>query len=355
MSMTTPIPGGMRVLVIATDVDIALQLSRRIEEAGMQVRATTEFGDFVQNVQTWQPTHVAVAVGSNGDPAGPHPGVTVIPGGVMEGALDGGQPFAAWSSFGGWTTVEDLDDALDLGRLSVAYQPKIDTRAGAPFALEALARWHRPDDDSVPPDDFVTLAEIAGRIERLTDVVFGKSIRWFARHLASSRLKLCLNLSARSLTDPDLPDRLERMCGDAGLEPHRLVLEITETSIAGDAGVAHDVLIDLRRRGLGIALDDFGAGHASLLELARHPFSDLKIDRSLIRSVATEPQSRTIVEAIVGLAAKLGMRVIAEGVEDEATRASLEDLGCHLMQGNYLAPAMEPRALLDWLARRGVS
>jgi EAL domain-containing protein (putative c-di-GMP-specific phosphodiesterase class I) len=351
--MATMTVEGRRVLVIATEVDLALQVARRVEEAGVQVRATTRFDDFVHHVQVWQPTHVAVAVGAGRTGrSGTFGGVTVIPGGVIDELLDGDDPVDAASASHAWTTLEDLDDALDLGRLSAAYQPKIDTRTGAAFAVEALARWHRPDERSVPPDEFVTLAEISGRIERLTEVVFGKSIRWFARNLAPSELELCLNLSARSLTDRDLPDRLDRLCRSAGLDPTRLVLEVTETSIASDASVAHGVLTELRDRGLRVALDDFGAGHASLLQLARHPFTDLKIDRGLVRSVATETQSRTIIEAIVRLAENLGVRVMAEGVEDEATYVCLQELGCMLMQGNHLARAMEPHAFLAWLRRR---
>jgi EAL domain-containing protein (putative c-di-GMP-specific phosphodiesterase class I) len=349
--MDTSIVSHRRVLVVATDIDVALQVSRRIEEAGIEVRATTDFDEFVFHVQSWQPTHVAVAGTASGARPGPaRPGVTVVPGGVIDEVLDGHVPFVDWQALRGMATIDDLDDALDLGRLSVAYQPKVDTRTGTPFAIEALARWHRRDERSVPPDDFVTLAEIAGRIERLTDVVFGKSVHWFARHLASTRLELCLNLSGRSLADRSLPERLERLCREASVDLRRLVLEVTETSIASDASVAHEVLGELRRRGLAVALDDFGAGHASLLQLARNPFSDLKIDRGLVRTAATEAQSRKIIEAIVGLAKSLDVRVVVEGVEDAATYACMQELGCMLMQGNYLAPALEPRALLDWLA-----
>jgi EAL domain-containing protein (putative c-di-GMP-specific phosphodiesterase class I) len=347
--MATPAVGARRVLVIATEFDVAFQVARRIEDAGIQTRAATSFDDVVHQVQVWQPTHVAIAVGAGG--TDPHPGVTVIPGGFLEELIDDERTIDLPSAPDGWATLEDLDDALDLGRLSVAYQPKVDTLTGAVFAIEALARWHRPYEESVPPDDFVTLAEISGRIERLTDVVFAKSIRWFARNLASSGLELCLNLSARSLTDRDLPHRLERMCGAAGLDPTRLVLEVTETSIASDSIVGNEVLVELRRRGIRLALDDFGAGHASLLQLARHPFTDLKIDRALVRSVATEPQSRAIVTAVVGLADDLGLRVTAEGVEDEATYDCLKELGCRRMQGNHLARVMEPQAVLTWLRR----
>jgi EAL domain-containing protein (putative c-di-GMP-specific phosphodiesterase class I) len=351
--MATTSVGGRRLLVISTEVDLALQVARRVEEAGIQVRATTRFDDFVHHVQAWQPTHVAVAVGASPTGrSGTFAGVTVIPGGVIDELLEGDRPLDAGSASPAWTTLEDLDDALDLGRLSAAYQPKIDTRTGAVFAIEALARWHRPDDPSVPPDDFVTLAEISGRIERLTEIVFDKSVRWFARNLAASTMGLCLNLSARSLTERDLPDRLERMCRAAGLDPTRLVLEVTETSVASDASVAHGVLTELRDRGLRLALDDFGAGHASLLQLARHPFTDLKIDRGLVGSAATEPPSRAIITAIVGLAEDLGLRVVAEGVEDEATYVCLREIGCFMMQGNHLARAMEPHGVLAWLRRR---
>jgi EAL domain-containing protein (putative c-di-GMP-specific phosphodiesterase class I) len=359
--MQASIASERRVLVLATRAETATTLWRRVAESGLEVRATTGYEEFVRLLRTWQPTHVAVCVDPDDPAVGTETGaepragpwVTVIPSDGLEETLltsidsSTAATIAPDPTAG---TLGELDDALDLGHLSVVYQPKIDIRSGAPFALETLARWHRPGRPSVPPDDFVRLAEISGRIHRLTETVFTKALTWFGRHLAATEIELCLNLSARSLVDPDLPGRVERSCRDVGVPPDRLVVEVTETSVSEDQTTAHEVLTRLGERGIRIALDDFGAGHASLLQLARHPFTDLKVDRGLVAGATTSTESRTILTAILALGSNLGLRVTAEGVEDEATERLLTELGFHFMQGHHLARPMDGPALLRWLA-----
>lgn len=350
-----------RVLILVTEADRAVELSRRFSETGIDVRATTAYADFVHTMQVWRPTHVAVGVetgddGTNGvgDGVGADVDIVVVPSDEVEEIVRRIVRSAereARATLAG-TTLDDLDHALDLGRLSVAYHPKVDTRDGTVFAVEALARWHRPGAASVPPEDFIRLAEISGRIERLSDAIFQRSLTWFGRHLGATDIELCLNVSALSLADEGLPARLERMCRSAGVDPSRLLLEVTETSVT-DPSAAHGVLESLRVRGMRVALDDFGAGHASLLQLSRHPFTDLKIDRGLVATAASSTGSRAIVSAAIRLGSDLGLRVIAEGVEDEATHACLASLGCPLMQGNFLTPPLEPAELLRWLDARG--
>ncbi len=339
-----------RVLVLAAHPEAAQAVWRQVAGTGAEVKATTACEEFVRLLHAWRPTHVALC--ADDQPAAARPWLTVLPHDAFEDDL-----WAAYASSvssgvvsdAGAGTLEELDHALDLGHLSVAYQPKVDTHDGTVFALEALARWHRPGRPSVPPDDFVRLAEISGRIQRLTESIFTRALAWFGRHLAGTDVELCLNLSARSLVDPDLPARVERACQAVDLPPERLVLEVTETSVSADQVAAHAVMLGLRERGMRLALDDFGAGHASMLQLARHPFTDLKIDRGLVAGVTTSTESRTIVSAIVSLGNNLGLRVMAEGVEDEATARHLEDLGCRYLQGHHLARPMDGRSLLDWL------
>lgn len=358
--MQTSTASARRVLVLATHAETAKTLWRRVAESGIDVRATARCEEFVQLLRAWQPTHIAVCVDADDPPTQiegrREPWLTVIPSDGFEGTLLGSIASAtapAIASDSATGTLEELDDALDLGHLSVVYQPKIDRRDGSPFALEALARWHRPGRGSVPPDDFVRLAEVSGRIQRLTDTIFTRALDWFGRHLATTDLELCLNLSARSLMDPELPERVEASCLAVGLPPDRLVVEVTETSVSTDQTMAQEVLARLRERGIRIALDDFGAGHASLLQLARYPFTDLKVDRGLVARATTSNESRTILATILALGDNLGLRVTAEGIEDEATARLLTNLGYRFMQGHHLARPMDGPALLSWLSPTG--
>ncbi len=350
--MQTSSTGARRVLVLATHPETAQAAWRRVARSGVDVRATTACEEFVRLLRAWRPTHVAVCLDADDTSAGVEPWMTVLPADALDREALGSLAFdiglgAPSDAVAG--TLEELDDALHLGHLSVAYQPKIDTRDGSVFALEALARWHRPGRTSVPPDDFVQLAEISGRIRRLTDAIFAQALTWFGRHLAETDVALCLNLSAQSLVDRALPERVELACDAVGLPPERLVVEVTETSVSADQVVAHTVLAALRARGMRVALDDFGAGHASMLQLARHPFTDLKVDRSLVAGATTSNDARTILAAIVALGSSLDLRVTAEGVEDDATARVLADLGYRYMQGHHLARPMAARSLLEWL------
>jgi EAL domain-containing protein (putative c-di-GMP-specific phosphodiesterase class I) len=203
----------------------------------------------------------------------------------------------------------------------------------------------------VPPEGFVRLAELSGRIGRLSDTIFEQSTTWFGRHLAARGIALCLNVSALSLSDPELPGRLAERARRTGIDPAQLVLEITESSMT-DHDIALSVVTELRERGMRVALDDFGTGYASLLQLARYPFTDLKIDGGLVTAAATSAEARSVVGATVRLGADLGLRVVAEGVADEAAYNCMQALGCPLMQGDYLAPPMGPGSLLRWFAAR---
>jgi EAL domain-containing protein (putative c-di-GMP-specific phosphodiesterase class I) len=246
-------------------------------------------------------------------------------------------------------SADDLAAALDSGDFGVVYQPKIDCSTGAVLALEALARWYHPRLGLVMPDDFVGIAESSELMEPLTDTVFAQALAWFAHNLLDSPLHLCLNVSARSLADGRLPDRVEEACRAAGVAPSRLTLELTETSAVADPVAARDALTRLRIMGVALALDDFGSGYASLVELARQPFSEIKIDKAFVRSSAESEESRSIIRAIVGLGRSLDLRVIAEGIEDDDTFRVVRSLGCDLMQGDLLGAAMDGDDVLEWL------
>ncbi|MDZ7801786.1 MAG: EAL domain-containing response regulator [Trueperaceae bacterium] len=268
---------------------------------------------------------------------------------VHAGATSGG---ATEAQVRGRPDVAALRASLESRQIGVAYQPKIACAGGAVLGFEALARWHHPTLGVVPPDVFVPLAEREGLIDALSDHVFGTALAWLARTDPNGTTHVALNLSARSLTDATIVDRLERLCATHRIALARVVLELTETATPDDEVEALAILTRLRIKGVGLAIDDFGTGHSTLTQLARQPFSELKIDRRFVMNAATSRESRTIVRATVSLAHGLGLRVTAEGVEDAEVFAYLTELGCDAAQGYHLAPPMYEEDLHAWLERR---
>jgi EAL domain-containing protein (putative c-di-GMP-specific phosphodiesterase class I)/ActR/RegA family two-component response regulator len=242
----------------------------------------------------------------------------------------------------------ELRSALAERRLEVAYQPKVACASGEVVGFEALARWTEPGVGPVPPDVFVPMAERLGLVDVLTEQVLDEALRWFARAEAATSTHLAVNLSARSLDDVACADRIERACAAHGVPPERVVLELTETASAYDPILAHDVLTRFRIKGLALSLDDFGTGHSTLVQLARRPFTELKIDRQFVGEAVRSKEARVIVRAMVGLAHGLGLVATAEGVEDAETLAFLAETGCDRAQGYYLGRPMAPDALPAW-------
>lgn len=231
----------------------------------------------------------------------------------------------------------DLAAAIAAERLFLEYQPKLDCRLGRIIGVEALVRWRHQRQGIIPPDQFIPMAEESGLIGELTDWVIAaaaaQSAEWRAGGLA---LAVAINISARDIEDLDLPDRLDRRCRDAGVEPASLTLELTETGAMRRDIQMMDVLTRLRLKGFKLSLDDFGTGYSSLVQLQKMPFSELKIDRFFVRQMLTNQGCRVIVEIVIDLARKLELSSIAEGVEDEATLNKLIEMGCDAIQGYHV-------------------
>jgi diguanylate cyclase (GGDEF)-like protein/PAS domain S-box-containing protein len=248
------------------------------------------------------------------------------------------------------TLMSELRKGLDTGQLVLHYQPIVDCALGRITSVEALVRWNHPERGLVPPDEFIPLAEQSGLIKPLTVQVLQMALRqcqiWAER---SVDLTMCVNLSMRNLHDPHLPDLIERMLRDARVPAERLKLEITESTIMQDASRAMEVLDRLRRLGTAIAIDDFGTGYSSLAYLKRLPVDFLKIDKSFVRKLASDASDRAIVRSAVELGHNLGLRVVAEGVEDPASFQQLAALGCDLVQGYYMGRPVPAQALDHWL------
>jgi EAL domain-containing protein (putative c-di-GMP-specific phosphodiesterase class I)/FixJ family two-component response regulator len=249
-------------------------------------------------------------------------------------------------------TEEELRDAIRMGQIDMVYQPKIECRSGSPAGLEALARWQSPKHGLVMPDIFIPLAESTGMIDVLTGAIFRKSIEWFARAFPNSPITLSLNLSAKSLVDLYLADNLSELCGRYAIAPERIVLELTETSAMVDPVLSVDLMTRLRMKGFHLSIDDFGTGYSSMVQLARLPFSELKVDKSFVMQAKEKQESRTIIKSMIDLGHNLGLRVTAEGVEDQEVLDYLNSVDCDLAQGYFIARPMPGQQAREWVEQR---
>ncbi len=246
--------------------------------------------------------------------------------------------------------VSDLRSAIEHDGLEVHYQPKVEMATGRVIGVEALVRWPHPGAGMVPPDEFVPLAERIGLIGPMTDFVLrtalAQSRRW---EQAGHQLSVAVNLSARSLLDPNLVDDIARALNRANVDASNLLLEITETSVMSDAEYALGVLDRLANMGLTLAIDDFGTGYSSLSYLKRLPVDEIKIDKSFILNMQHDDNDAVIVRSIIDLARNLRLRVVAEGVETPEIWNGLRAMGCDIAQGYLISRALPAASLTSWL------
>jgi diguanylate cyclase (GGDEF)-like protein/PAS domain S-box-containing protein len=231
-----------------------------------------------------------------------------------------------------------MREGLTQGQFRLFCQPQFD-RGGHLVGAEALVRWQRGDDEVIGPDHFIGFAEESGLILPLGEYVLAESCHALARWHGDPGLrsvKLGVNVSVRQMRDPAFPAVVAAILDDTGAPPRQLCLELTESVFAEDTHEITRRMHELRARGVCFSLDDFGTGYSSLAYLKRFPLAALKIDRSFVRDVGTDPESAPIVEAIIALGRKLNLEIIAEGVEHEAQRHFLVHGGCSAMQGFLL-------------------
>ena len=244
----------------------------------------------------------------------------------------------------------ELRQAIDDGQMEVHYQPKAHLDSGRITGVEALLRWRHPVEGLLPPDDFIPIAEHAGLIRPLTLLVLRDAATQCRRlSQVTNDFGVAINLSVRAVLDVNLPDEVSAVLAEFDLAPKALTVEITESSVMADPSRTIGVLGRLSALGVSIAIDDFGTGYSSLSYLKRLPVDEIKIDRSFVAGMMVDENDDVIVRSTIELARSLGLRVVAEGVEDDATWARLSDLGCDLAQGFYLSPpvaAAELPALL---------
>lgn len=253
-------------------------------------------------------------------------------------------------------SAEEVQRAISAGELVNYYQPKVDVQSGVLSGVETLVRWQHPIDGPIFPDHFIGVAEDNGLIDALTRVVLVEALeqsrRWRAEGLT---LQVAVNVSMHNLARLDFADFVLGEVGRCGLAPEDLTLEVTESRLMADVLAPLDVLTRLRLNRIGLSIDDFGTGHSSLSQLRNIPFDELKIDQSFVHGADKDNTRRVMFNASLGIAQQLGMRTVAEGVEDRADWNFLRQQGCELAQGYFVArpmPAGDLRAwCVDWQAR----
>jgi diguanylate cyclase (GGDEF)-like protein len=239
----------------------------------------------------------------------------------------------------------------DRGHVEVHYQPQV-AASGAVVAVEALCRWAHPSLGLLSPDEFVPVAESTGLAGRLTDAVLRTALADLPKF--GPRMCVSVNLSARSLHDPHLVDMVANALVDHGIPAGRLTLELTESSIVSDPVRASELLGELSARGVRISVDDFGTGYSSLSHLARLPVAEVKVDKSFVQRMRTDPRDAAIVRSVVRLADELDLAVVAEGVEDVETANDLRAQGCDVLQGYLYSRPVPAATLAAWLRSLGL-
>jgi diguanylate cyclase (GGDEF)-like protein len=245
-----------------------------------------------------------------------------------------------------------LGAAIAGGELVLYYQPQIDLQTGIIHSVEALIRWNHPDYGCVPPDQFIPLTEQTGLIQSFSMWVLEEAIQQCANWLQRGiQLSISINLSAYNLQEVDLPTRIARLLDRYALPARYLCVEVTESAVMTDIGQAVEILNSISAMGIRIAIDDFGIGYSSLAYLKRLPVNELKIDRLFVKQMITDRVDATIVQSTIRMARDLGLKVVAEGVEDQETADLLADYGCDCGQGYLWSRPVPSQDMELWLAK----
>jgi EAL domain-containing protein (putative c-di-GMP-specific phosphodiesterase class I) len=244
----------------------------------------------------------------------------------------------------------DLRNVIRDGQLELHYQPKFTADDLVLTGVEALVRWRHPTRGLLPPDDFIPLAEHTGLIGPLTLEVLRRAARqWRAWHADGIQVSVAVNLSPANLLDNQFVGNVDQILTEEGLPAASLTLEITEGSVMIDPARSIGVLESLAAMGIDLSIDDYGIGHSSLAYLSRLPVHELKIDRAFIKNLCVSPTDRQIVSSTIELAHGLGLRVVAEGVEDADALELVQADACDIVQGFHLGRPVPADALLEQL------
>lgn len=240
-----------------------------------------------------------------------------------------------------------LDNAIEKNQFALYYQPQIDLPTGQVVGFEGLLRWRHPELGMKLPETFIPAAEETGKIAQLTHFVIDTGFKFIEK--LPLGLSFSLNISPRCIRDSQLIDTLDSSCNEFHIDPHRIVLEFPETAALENAVHAEDILTQLKTNGFRLGLDDAGTGYDAMSQLDKLPFSELKIDKSLVTTMETSSKSRKSIISTIELAESLGIATIAEGIENNLEAIGLRELGCQYGQGFYFARPMNEADTLKWL------
>lgn len=248
------------------------------------------------------------------------------------------------------TLMSELNQAIERGELELYYQPKVDLRENRVSGAEALVRWNHPRHGLLSPDQFVPLMERTRMIQSLTQWVMKEGMAQSARW-DQEGLQICvsINLSAKDLNNPELPDLIAGLKGRTEVNPECMLLEITESSIMTNPETALEIINRIDQMGFHFSIDDYGTGYSSLSYLKRMPLKELKIDRSFVEDILTDESDAVIVNATINLAHNLGLQVTAEGVSDIEVLKQLKREGCDVVQGYLIGKPMPAEQFCEWL------
>jgi len=248
-------------------------------------------------------------------------------------------------------TVDELRNAIAFGDMVNYYQPVVDVRSGAVAGVETLVRWRHPQDGLIMPNQFIEMAETNGLVGDLTRRVLSEALQQVSLWRdGGTPLHVAVNVSMDTLDALEFPDFVADEVDQAGLPRSSVVLEVTESRLMRDPVAVLDILTRLRLKRIGLSIDDFGTGHSSLAQLRDIPFDELKIDRGFVHGAGRNPSLRAIFEANLGMARQLGLKTVAEGVEDRNDWDLVRELGCELAQGYFIARPMPANEFADWMA-----
>src|SRR3954453_56187 len=348
--------GGDEFAVLLNGPIDRFGVARIVERMRAQLDVPVLLGE---GVVTTVGASIGVALGDGGTPDAdtlvPHADI------AMYAAKRGlGEAFLVYEPGMGNATVTRKDGTAELaaavrgGQMRTVYQPLIDMRTGRPIGAEALVRWEHPTEGLRGPDQFIALAEESGLITEIGALVLNDACRQAARWVADSPeqqdLLVTVNLSARQVADPRIVEQVAAALADSGLEPNRLVLEITETVLMHDRDAAAATLWQLKGLGVRIAIDDFGTGYSSLAYLRRFPIDMLKVAREFVDGLGRDAHDDVITRAIVELANTLGLVTVAEGIETTQQSETLAALGCDIAQGSLFSRPIEAEAVREVMA-----
>lgn len=246
-------------------------------------------------------------------------------------------------------TESELLAGIESDAIVLVYQPKVSIKDKKMTGVEALARWKHPERGILGPATFIPLAESLNKIDELTQNVLRQAVAQGGRWIREGfEIGISVNYSAGSLQQLILPEHIASIARESGMKAELITVEVTESLVVQEFATTIEVLTRLRLLGIGLSLDDFGTGHASMERLQQIPFTELKLDRAYVCDATTNATSRTILETSAALGRGLGMKLVAEGVEDQAGWDLVAELGCDEVQGYFVAKPMPGEEIIAW-------